>query len=968
MNRAVLILFLVFSIVAVQLIAGTTGKITGQVVDDDSGEPLPGVNVVIVGTMFGAATDLKGEYIILNVAPGIYEIRATMIGYTAQKATNVKVSIDLTTHQNFRLSTTVLDVGEEVTIVADRPLILKDVTSSRSLIGAQEIQQMPVENPYQVLELQAGVVQGSGGEMHVRGGRSGEILYLVDGISVTDPYSSNMAITVENQAIQELEMVSGTFNAEYGQAMSGIVNMVTKEGSRHYSGEIRSYIGDYFSSHDDVFFNIDEIDPLTIQDYQASLSGPVPFTDNRLTFFTSGRYYDTDSYYTGIRRYSPSDSNSYDGVDPAGWLIQETGDGKFVPMSQYARLNNQWKLAYSLSPSMKITYNIFAETSQSLSYSHKYIFNPDGRATSYHTAYNNILTWTHTLSARTFYSFKMSSFYNYGKSYAYEDPYDSRYVSDDRFDRASTYNYYMGGVSLGHFYRSTLSNSYLFELTGQVNKIHQIKAGMQYRWNKLFLDSYSLILDNTTNYKPEIPDVTQLPHDKYTNYPRDFSIYLQDKIELLDMIVNVGIRFEYFDPNHHYLTDSRDPNLWLPNKYTILDAAMGGDTVRVKLPIRINPDTKEVTIIDPNTGDPIGSQIDRLKVTDAVSGNPIYITNAVLVDTLYNQPITRGSINWFKNAKPKFQLSPRIGIAYPISATGVIHFSYGHFLQIPEYSYLFTNPEFEVVGGGSANTLMGNADLEPQRTVSYEIGLQQQLSDNIAFDVTGFYKDIRNLLGTEIIKTYNGDMYARYINRDYGNVRGITFSLKKRYSNYISASLDYTYSVSEGNASDPNQTYYDQQNGREPEKQMIPLNWDQSHTLNIWVTITDPKKWGISLIGQYGSGLPYTATSQNLQGFQQLGTTFMNSNRKPSRLNVDLKLNREIYYNNLQFSIFMYIYNLFDIKNEDNVYSDTGRSTYSLTPTYTTDRPGPNSISDYFIRPDYYSAPRSIRLGLAINF
>ena len=562
----------------------------------------------------------------------------------------------------------------------------------------------------------------------------------------------------------------------------------------------------------------------------------------------------------------------------------------------------------------------------------------------------------------------MSNFYNYGESYTYKDPYDERYVSDDRFDRAGTYNFYMGGVSMGHYSRGTLSNSFLFELTSQVNKTHQIKGGAQYRWNKLFLDSYSIILDNTTNWKPEIPDVTKLPHDRYTNYPSDFAVYLQDKIELLDMIVNIGVRFEYFDPNHHLLTDPRDPNLWLPNKYTIVDAVMGTDTVRVKLPVRIDPETNERTVIDPNTGKPLGSHVDRLRVIEYVSGESISLGNAVLLDTLTGQEITRGSLNWFKNATPKYQISPRIGIAYPISARGVIHFSYGHFLQIPEYSYLFANPEFEVVGGGAANTLMGNANLEPQRTVGYEIGLQQQLTENIAIDVTGFYKDVRNLLGTEIIKTYNGDMYARYINRDYGNIRGITVSLRKRYSNFVSATVDYTYSVAEGNASDPNQSYYDQRSGREPEKQLIPLNWDQAHTLNLWVSITNPKKWGISLIGQYGSGLPYTPVSQNLQGFQQLGTTFQNSNRKPTRLNVDLKLHREIYYKNLQFSLFMNVYNLFDVKNEDYVFSDTGRATYSLTPTYTSDRPGPNSISDYFVRPDFYSAPRSVRLGVAVNF
>lgn len=963
-----------FSIVfiAFNLYAGTTGKITGVVKDAETNQPLPGANVIIEGTTFGAAADFDGNFIIINVPPGIYTVKAVMMGYTAMKVTELHVNVDLTTTVNFNLQPTVLDMGQEVTVVAERPLVQKDITSSRAIIGTQEIKQMPVENFYQVLELQAGVVQGSSGAIHIRGGRSNEVTYLVDGISVTDPYSSSMAVSVENVSIQELEMVSGTFNAEYGQAMSGIVNIVTKEGSRNFAGELRAYTGDYFSTHKDIFLNIDEINPFSIRDFQGSLSGPVPFTKNKLTFFLSSRHYNTDGYLYGIRRYSPSDSNAYPGEDPADWVIQQTGDGAFVPMNAYFRTTGQAKLAFNITPSMKLTYNAILERSQSRSYAHKYKYDPDGRPTSYKNAMNQIVSWTHTLSPTTFYDIKYSNFYNYGKSYVYEDPLDSHYVSDKRFDRAGTYQFYMGGVNLGHWYRSTLTNVYKFEITSQINKAHQIKAGVEFRWNKLFLDSYSLLIDHSTGYRPVVPDVTMLSHDRYTNYPRDFACYIQDKIELKDMIVNLGVRFEYFDPNGRLLTDDRDPNLWKPNKYVILDAVSNGKTTRVKVPVRIDPATGERTIIDPNTGNPMGPTHDRIRllVLDSEKREAAkYLYNVTLLDTLTRQPITKGSLSWYNSTEPKYQISPRIGIAYPITDRGVIHISYGHFLQIPDYRYLYTNPEFEVsLGEGTVGTLMGNANLEPQRTVSYEIGLQQQLSENIAIDITGFYKDIRNLLGTEIHKTYSQDLYALYINRDYGNIRGITFTLKKRYSNYVSGALDYTYSVAEGNASDPNTAYYDQRAGREPEKQLVPLDWDQTHTLNLSLNISKPKDWGVSLIAQYGSGLPYTPTSAGIQGFQNLQTVFENSNRKPDRFNVDVKMRKEVYFNKLQFSLFCNIYNLFDIKNEDYVYTDTGRANYSLTQLRTTDTPGPNTIDEYFIRPYYYSAPRSIRLGMAISF
>lgn len=958
---------MILFIVTGQVLAGITGKITGVVKDGESGTLLPGVNVIIEGTTMGAATDLKGEYVILNIPPGVYEIKASMIGYTPQRYTEVRVSIDLTTTINFELRTTVLDIGEEVTIVADRPLIRKDITSSRSIVGTEEIKEMPVENMYQVLELQAGVVRGSGGEMHVRGGRSGEVAYLVDGISVTDPYSSSMAVTIENNAIQELEMVSGTFNAEYGHAMSAVVNIVTKEGGEKYSGMIESYIGDYFSTNKDIFFNIDQIDPLTIKNVEGTFSGPVPFTDKKLTLFSSMRYYDTDGYYTGIRRFSAADSNNYSDTDPSKWIIQETGDGAFVQMSSSRSISTNFKLSYKWTPTIKLVYSGTYSDTKARYYSHSYKLDPDGRPTNYNYAYDQMLTLTHALSPSTFYNVKLLNFHNNGESYVFDDPYDERYVSPRRFDAVTAYQFIMGGMNMGHFYRSTTSNVLKAELVSQVNKTHQIKAGAEYRWNKLFLNSYSIQLDLQTNWKPRIPDVTELSHDQYVNHPRDFSCFIQDKIELKDMIVNLGLRFEYFDPNSQVLTDFRDPDLWRPYKNRVLNAISNGDTFRVKLPARIDPITSEVTIIDPNTGNPIDSHTSNVRLRDANDETILHnFDNVILIDPQSGTPIANGTMGWFKNTKPSYQVSPRIGIAYPITDRGVIHISYGHFLKTPNYSYLYVNPEFEYPEGG--NVLMGNADLKPERTVSYEIGLQQQLVEDVAFDVTGFYKDIRNWLGTKIYQHYEGTKYAVYFNRDYGNVRGITFSLTKRYSNYVAASLDYTFSVAEGNASNPNSAFYDLQNNREPEKQIILLDWDQTHTLNGSITISKPRDWSISLIGQYGSGLPYTAESQGLQGFQQLGTTFENNARKPSLLNVDLKMRKDIYYKNINFSLFMKIYNLFDRLNEENVYSDTGRATYTLLSLRVPDSPGPNTIDEYLLYPHFYSAPRSIRFGVTVNF
>jgi len=896
MRLPIFLFFLSLLLLPMSLWAGTTGKIVGTVKDASNGQPLPGVNILLEGTQIGAASDTRGYFSIINIPPGRYTLVARMMGYTTMRITDVRVRIDLTTRVPIELSPTVLKLGKSVTITATRPLIQRDITSTQSIVDAKDIEQMPVESVSQVLELQAGFVKSPGGALHVRGGRSGEVAYMVDGVSITDPYGVSAAITVEKNAIQELQVVSGTFNAEYGQAMSGIINIVTKDGTSHYKGSVSFYLGDYVSNHTNIFQHIDAVTPLSIQDGEFSFSGPVPATNKRLTFYTSGRYFYNEGYLYGIRRFLPSDSSFFDSPDTSQWKIQQSGDGAWVSMNPFLKFSGQGKLSYRFSPSIKLTYAGFLNQNRYQTYSHKFKLNPDGNLKRFQSQFTNIFTLNHMLSPNTFYSFKYSNFSNGYRHYVYENPTDPRYVSPRRFYSSSGYRFYTGGQNMNHFYRNTLTHVYKLELTSQINRNHQIKTGLEYRWNRLFYEAFTIRLDWQTHWKPQVPGFDSPSHNRYVHHPTEFAYFIQDKIELRDMIVNVGVRYERFDPDGKVLADPRDPNITQPLK----------------------PEHR-------------------------------------------SDPLEKRQTYWFKDASPKTQISPRIGIAYPITDQGVIHFSYGHFLQIPPYSYLYTNPDFEVTGGLSS--LIGNANLEPQRTVSYEIGLQQQITSDIAIDVTGYYKDVRNLLGTQIIETYaGGDRYALYVNRDYGNIRGITLTLRKQYSNYISGQIDYTYGVAEGNASDPNSVFYDVASGREPEKQLIYLAWDQTHTLNGTVTISDPQKWGISLIGQYGSGLPYTPTYQGQR------TSFENSERKPMTLNVDLRAHYDFEIKGLRTSLFLLIYNLLDRKNELLVYTDTGRATYTLVPQYTGDTRFPNTLKDYLTRPDYFSAPREVKTGVVIYF
>ena len=183
-------------------IAGSTGKIAGKIVDAKSKEPLVGVNVVIAGTSMGAATDIDGNYTILNIPPNTYTLKATLLGYGHVTINNVRVSLDLTTKQDFELAESAVEQNE-VVIVAERPMIQKDLTAKTSVVSADQIAALPVTEVSQVISLQAGFVAGS-----LRGGRTGEVAYWIDGVPVTDVYDGSQVVEVNKNSIQELQVIS----------------------------------------------------------------------------------------------------------------------------------------------------------------------------------------------------------------------------------------------------------------------------------------------------------------------------------------------------------------------------------------------------------------------------------------------------------------------------------------------------------------------------------------------------------------------------------------------------------------------------------------------------------------------------------------------------------------------------------------------------------------------------------------
>ncbi len=888
--RQIMAIFVLNMITTLNILAGTTGKIAGRVMDKTINEPLIAANIVIKGTSMGATTDADGYFFIINIPPGKYTLEASYIGYFTLSKRNIQVSVDQTTRADFDLIPETME-SETIEIVAERPIVQKDLTSTMAKISGEQIAALPLEDVGDVVNLQAGVVEG-----HFRGGRKSEVKYLIDGISVNDVFSGDFSLQAEVNSIEEIQVLSGTFNAEYGEALSGVVNQITKIPGNSYEGEISTYSGDYISDRSDIFQNITDYTPTDVYNIQGSFSGPVPGLGKYMKFFLSARYLNDAGYIYGKRVFNPSDSSVFSD-NPETRYIGATGDNNFVSMNYSNRINVQGKLHIRVGEAKWLVLQGLYQKRNYKEYNHLYKLNPDG---DYKRMQDGLLTsasYTHVLSNSTFIDFKASAFFTESQRYVYEDPLDPRYVNPERKRDVSGNAFLSGGTENWHFSHSTNTYTGKIDMTSQINNTHQIKAGLDMQLHQLKYKDFQIHVDAGSGYKPALPPEGSFDYNTYANNPFQLAAYVQDKIELDYLIVNVGVRYDYFQPDGIVLKE--------PNKIAALDG-----------------------LIPP------------------------------FPDSL------------FSKATAKYQFSPRIGISFPMSEKGVVHIYYGHFFQIPPFDFLYRNPNFRIPLTGNfpefiGNTI-GNADLKPQQTTMYEIGLQQELAPNIGLTVTAYAKDIRNLLGQEIHIKNEFRKFGKYINRDYGTVKGFTVSLEKiLVGSGFGASMDYTYQIAKGNASDPNDEFEKAQANPpiESNKKLVALNWDRRHSLNFTSTIGVPGDYILSFIGRLGSGLPYTPSIQN----QRTGVE--NSDNKPMFFSSDLYFTKYFNLDKARVSAFVKIYNVFDTANEINVFGDTGRAGYTLELTRAQVAPrGLNTLKEFFTRPDFYSAPRQIVLGVAFSF
>ena len=854
--------------------------------------------------------------------PGVYTVRCSYLGYQTQDVTSVRVTPDYTSSITFELTATTLTT-QPVEVLAERPFIQKDVTQSVKFMTTEEILNRPIRGYQEAVATQAGVVNTGAKDnpLNIRGGRANEIAYLVDGFVQQDPLFKIANTQISNNAIAEIVSITGGYNAEYGRANSGIVNVITKDGGERYSG-IAEVVTDGLTGGlggTRYGYNL----------FDFSLSGPVIPTVKGLRFFAS----------TSIRRfddYRPS---------AGGVTLFDTTSNTF---RRSARLPHNDQKGETIQA--KITWDMIKNVSLNVSYlGSKDLYNEfamdDGRQfigqffkhdlshADRRRDRNNSIAGkiTGVINPRTFFTVE-ANYYQVSRrigdaslfslstdsaatrysQFGFDEVRNSSFRTDE-FDLLVL----PGSSPLRLLDRKSSYTGIKSTIASQISSHHEIKAGIEWQFHSI--DYYNNGLPWSANARI----------NQFHKEPQLGAGFIQDKVEYESLTINGGLRWDYLNANTKTYQDPKNP------------------------------------------------------VSSPKIGN-----------------------------KTDSQLSPRLGVGFPISDKTLFHLSYGRFFQPPDLFDLYIgDARLRQIAVQGTPGILGNPNLKSEKTTAYEVGFTREITPDMGIDITAYFKDTANLINvTPVFGSPGTDVINRLAlksNADFGTTKGIDIKFERRRANYIAGSLAYTlgYATGTGSVADDS---YDQiffALGPNPSdvhlpKVSEPLSFDQRHTIVADIDIRADNlrgkaSWlrrslantGANIQFSAGSGLPYTPTnvfpSINANQAQGRPSGRPNSARLPWQLQVDLKANRAFRFGHTSFNLYLLVLNLTNRQNVLAVYSATGKPDEDGflasaagqaairafgAKTNQFGQSFEEAYTDLMRDPTFFGAPRQIRFGVTLSY
>lgn len=918
MQRAFVTVFLLL-LSAAMLFGGTTGKITGVAADAETGEPLPGVNVVLMGSSYGAVTNLEGRYLILNVPPGNHDLRFSLMGYAEVVVRSVRVEIDLTTEASARLKPQTLQ-GEEVVVLADRPLVVRDISNSQMSIAAEKIEALPVETVRQVLSLQAGIQAGREGIL-VRGGGAGQTAFLLNGLSMNDERANIPYAAVGLSSVKEIQVQTGGFNAEYGNLRSGLVNVITREGEpRQYHGSVILRYSPPAAKHFGAsiydpysFFNRVYMDPAVC--YTGTARGTWDdFTRRQYPSFDGWQAYsdktlqdnnpDNDVTAEGARQIYAWQHRRQGDIKKPDYIVDGSFGGPvpvigsrlgnlrffathvreqdmFVyPLSRdgYGENHTQLKLTSDITSKIKlILTGLYGEVHSVSPYNWTTL--PTGRVLRDQGEIADLLSATEGRAV-----LYMPGYYS--PSSIYRQVYGLQLTH-----MISTRTFY------DLFVQQSVSHYNTFKTSDRdTSRIYQPIPGYyvdELPYGYMGYSSPSINGDRMGAWM-------NLGRDQSVNTSTNVKFDLTSQVDQRNQF-KTGFQVVYNDYDIRSFTESPAlPDGWSRNMFYRVFPYRIGAYLQDKLEFQGFIANLGVRM---DYSDPNG----RYLVLSEFDDN--------LGKGLGKQLLAKVSK---ETAKSYLLWSPRLGVSHPITANSKLYFNYGHFTQEPSSSYRFMLQREQ---NGSV-TYLGNPNLKPEKTVQYELGYSQNLFNELLLNIAAYYKDITNQPGwINYINVNSTVNYYKADNNNYADIRGIELTLNKTAGRWLSGFINYTYDVQSSGYFGLQSYYQDPSLQRE----YIALNTYQFKPhpqpyARLNLDLHTPDGFGPVL-----SGLrPLAEINLNLLAGWSAGSyTTYNPNDLPGLQDnvrwrdgyyVDMRLSKMVRYGRTQLQLYLDVSNLFNFK------------------------------------------------------
>ena len=1041
-------LVLAFAVVAAFAIPSTAraqvGKITGTATDAESGTPIEGVQVFLQGTGLGTVTNANGRYFLINVPPGTYTVVARRLGYQEQRFTNVSVLIDVTREVNLRLRSSSATLAAVQVTEQQTPLITPGMTGSSDAISSSELTNLPVNDIRSALALQAGFLAAPDNTdilsytdvrraltpVHIRGGRSTETLTMIDGIPVNNFLFGGPALDISTDAVQQIDYVRGGFEPQYGNALSGIINIAVKEGTTDLRGSVEarsSGAGGLVGSDYDELRNFLQV--------QGFVSGSVPATADRLRYLVAGRQ------RSGAQR------------------VLEFDDQVYNPRADERDVNQNFQSVYDLFPGFRAfgfdnQRDVIAKAS--------FYFTPQSKVNVTVIDYDRqTLPFAFDWQQTGFDSFAQcvrlypdlvencSAIYNDGRTINTIDDLQDTENENWYVRQASTRQtrqLYVGqvrhtqgrlgfsgavgqftqaretctfasaicqGRRLGYTYingpfvytggRSRNDQVPLFgteeiaggdeietrvaraDVTWQATDHHNLQGGVFTQQHEVAFSEWRDVGLNRA----------VLQESQFSAKPWDAAVYFQDRIEYDFLTIKLGARFDYGRAPGRGWANPQDPT--------------NGTTARevCEDPQRFGLPANRFTFVnDQGTPDP----------SDDVTLDGLASCSALGRDTvmLFARDIAAGDD--FREAPSRSSFSPRIGVSFPLTERSTLFFNFGRFAQNPSMYDLYRgtgigvrNAEGELIEGTPAainiqqqsgrQALIGNPQLATEIANSFEIGYAVEFRRNYSVRVTAFNKDQTGLAGiapggirpdgsrvADVGATYSNQQQPSYrvlVNTDYQTARGVELQIRRRLSNFWAFDVNYSLSRVVTNADPPELEAQKLEEGL-PAVTQIRASVDQPHVFNAILRYqADAQAPPIRWVGRYlrhsaatmtlrtASGLPYTP----INDFAGTSPQERNSGTGPATLFIDLYGSKDWPVGNVRVGTFVNVTNLLNRRNCITVYGTTGQceSGGFALGRLEKRRIGAGlgttgTFSQAFDRPDYLYPPRAISGGLRLTF